>query len=223
MREEIAAFVFPVLRAGIEIKEGLRADPGDYQFAECRTRLLGLLQEPVRPDLRDEIWGDVPTAAMIRSSDAMVRLDIFLGLRYALACWLDEIFIRDSSWRTIWNENKLETTLFRTTLRAEKFWDQAQRARSRTTRDALEVYYLCVMLGFRGELLGKSLELQSWREEAETQIINGDGRAYSPPPGIKIVPNVHVLHGYEQMARWLFLATAVGLAYIPVIIILFGS
>ena len=218
MREEIAALVLPVFRAGIDIKEGLRLWPRDFQFSESRTKLLGLLQEPVRHELRGEVMGDVLSPEMLGSTAINARVDIFLGIRYALACWLDDIFILDSVWRDAWNENKMETTLFGgMNICAEKFWQQAQLAKTRTTRDALEVYYLCVMLGFRGELHGKPVELQKWRETVQAQIIGGEGRAYTPPPGLKIPPNVPILTGNQIMERWLFLVTAIGLAFIPVI------
>ena len=50
----------------------------------------------------------------------------FLGMRYALACWLDEILI-DAGWRE-WDENKLESALYRTNIRYSNFWNQARLA-----------------------------------------------------------------------------------------------
>ena len=75
----------------------------------------------------------------------------FLGMRYALACWLDEILI-DAGWRE-WDENKLESALYRTNIRYSNFWNQARLADAIPSAvEAQEVFLLCVLLGFRGEM-----------------------------------------------------------------------
>ena len=50
----------------------------------------------------------------------------FLGIRYALTCWLDEMLI-EAGWRE-WDENKLESALYRTNIRYGNFWQQARLA-----------------------------------------------------------------------------------------------
>jgi type VI secretion system protein ImpK len=219
MRKDIADLVFPVLRKGIEIKEGLRSNPRAWDFADSQKKLLALLQAPVPDNLRSEVLGDQ------RSIDASVstsRLG-FLGIRYALACWLDEIFIADSAWKDEWNGSKMETTLFGINYRADEFWKQAQRAQSRPTRDALEVYYLCAMLGFRGELVDRPAELIAWREAVEAQITAGEGREYAQPPGLTVAPNVRALLGARVMQKWFMVATVIGLLLIPLVIFLVGK
>lgn len=77
---------------------------------------------------------------------------VFLGARYALACWIDEIIVDDPScpWRERWKENMLETQLFGgSSQRRWRFWAQAELAERQVGSDALEVYFWCVMLGFR--------------------------------------------------------------------------
>jgi type VI secretion system protein ImpK len=218
MHKGIADLVFPVFRKSIEIKEGLAVQPKVWDFAESHKRLLAMLQSAVPDTLRPEMLGE---QRAVDSSASTSRLG-FLGIRYALACWLDEIFIGDSIWRDQWNDNKLETTLHGINERATEFWKQAQRAQSRPTRDALEVYYLCVMLGFRGELYDKPAELAAWRESVENQITQAEDRDYTPPPGLTVTPNVRPLKGTPRMQRWFMLATVVGLAFIPLLICLVG-
>jgi type VI secretion system protein ImpK len=133
---------------------------------------------------------------------------------------LDEIFISDSIWRDEWNDSKVETALYDINERASEFWKQAQRAQTRPTRDALEIYYLCVMLGFRGEMIDRPTELASWREGVETQITQGEDREYSPPPGLTITPNVRALSGSRSMQKWFMIATVVGLLFIPLVVCL---
>jgi type VI secretion system protein ImpK len=215
MQEEIANYVFPVLRAGVEIKQGLQTYPRSFEFAKCHAKLLGLLQEtPVPAEIKTEISGE---SSMIGAKGEAANLNSFLGVRYALACWLDEIFIRDTPWKTLFTNNKMETSLFQTALRFEGFWDQAEKAKnrvSRFSRDTLEVYYLCAMLGFRG----KPVDLPSWKETVEAQIT--DDKEYTPPAGLKVGADVPPLEGHAQMEKWLFALTLVALAFIPVLVLL---
>jgi len=223
MRKEIADIVFPVIRKAIELKEGLRPNdrPWDFadpqknrEFADAQKKLLALLQAPFPEKFRSDVVGD---QRAIDASIATTRLG-FLGIRYALACWVDEIFIGDSAWKEPWNASKLETNLFGINDRGSEFWKQAQRAQSRPTRDALEVFYLCVMLGFRGELIDNPNEIISWRESVEPQITQGEDREYAPPPGLAITPNVRSLKGAAEMQRWIMIATIIGLLFIPLVI-----
>src|SRR5437870_400720 len=108
MRKEIADLVLPVFRKAIEIKEGLRTDARSFDFADSQKKLLTLLQAAVPDPLRSDILGD---QMAFDASISRTRVS-FLGIRYALACWLDEIFIADSPWKDQWNDNKVETTLF---------------------------------------------------------------------------------------------------------------
>jgi type VI secretion system protein ImpK len=71
--------------------------------------------------------------------------------KYALASWIDDLLI-SSPWhgRDWWESNSLEFALFKTRDRATKFFIEAKEATELPRRDALEVFYLCVILGFRG-------------------------------------------------------------------------
>src|SRR5439155_11845235 len=112
-------------------------------FATAQNELQGLLQSASQAQRWADFGGDRT------SGDSIVR-DQFLGIRYALVCWLDEIFILDSPWKDQWSERSLEIDLYNSRERAWKFWEQADNASARPTTDALEVFFLCVMLGFRG-------------------------------------------------------------------------
>jgi type VI secretion system protein ImpK len=54
------------------------------------------------------------------------------------------------SGRDWWESNSLEFALFKSRDRATKFYAKAKQAAELTRRDALEVFYLCVVMGFRG-------------------------------------------------------------------------
>lgn len=71
--------------------------------------------------------------------------------KYALACWVDEVMDlaqwAGSKW---WQDNTLEYHYFGRHNRSEEFYVRASEASAQSQRDALEVYYLSVVLGFRG-------------------------------------------------------------------------
>ncbi len=71
--------------------------------------------------------------------------------KYALAAWIDEMLIA-APWdgRTAWENNTLEFDFFRTQTRATDFFLKSQEADKLPSNDPIEVYFLCVLLGFRG-------------------------------------------------------------------------
>jgi type VI secretion system protein ImpK len=71
--------------------------------------------------------------------------------KYGLVAWIDELLTRFNwSGQEFWINNPLERFLFQTAERATLFYAQAQKTVETASFDALEVYYLCVILGFRG-------------------------------------------------------------------------
>ena len=71
--------------------------------------------------------------------------------KYALAAWIDDLLI-SASWsgRDWWESNSMEFAFFKTRDRATQFYTRAKEAAELPQRDALEVFYLCVVLGFQG-------------------------------------------------------------------------
>src|SRR5262249_38504824 len=128
MRENLASMVHRVLSAGLNVKE---------QLESGRRLSLNAEQAHLRALIEGLAVADPGAPVQIRQ------------IQYALVCWLDEIFIMGSSWRAEWNERSLEVGMGfnQAKERAWRFPEMAQRAGS----DLLEVCYLCVMLGFRGE------------------------------------------------------------------------
>src|SRR2546423_8718394 len=107
MRAEIVRLVFPVLTTGLQRRQELLAGV-PLEIAVVQKELVGLVQATTQ------------TAAWVHPGRFG---DSFLGIPYALACWLDEIFTaEDSPWRTQWVERKLEWELFNSADRAWMFW-----------------------------------------------------------------------------------------------------
>jgi type VI secretion system protein ImpK len=219
MRDDTADFVFPVFRYGLRLRKRLLAGHADQMDPQqARTELLKLLQSTprARSDASGD-WSDTPYGDSLRSYSAASRYDRYLGIRYALTCWIDEIMIlpTDMPWSDFFNNHKIEVELYGDSLRAVEFWKQARRALAQPTRDPLEVFYLCVMLGFRGELADHPDRLKAWREQVEGQVTDAGG--FTPPPATKVKPHVPVLTGARRLQRMLLVATVAGLVLIPVV------
>ncbi|TWU31940.1 DotU family type IV/VI secretion system protein [Novipirellula artificiosorum] len=108
--------------------------------------------------------------------------------KYALVAWVDDLLI-EAPWegRTWWEENRLEFQLFRSGDAFTAFYLQAKKASEFPKKDALEVFYVCVVLGFRGlygdpsavehaEEFGLPRSLDDWARRMAMSIQLGQGR-----------------------------------------------
>jgi type VI secretion system protein ImpK len=217
MRDEIANLVYPVLAHGMGLKD--RLEGGSHPDLELEQmelkRLLGSEGDARR---HSDYGGD----SMMGHSVGVPRGvagprggDAFLGIRYALVCWLDELFILDSSWSTEWNERKLEAALYGTNDRAWKFWDQARRAETQPGGDALEVFFLCVMLGFRGDLREDATKLQAWTAGTQIRVAKSQAQEWQVPSELQPPTNVPPLRGRDRLQRMVLVTGLVLLIIIP--------
>ncbi len=174
MQSLLAEVVHCVIEHGLDLRH--RLDDGrqgslDVEQAILKDLLLAESETaripeygPDRERPRGKLIGVESTPAESSQSD-------FLGVRYALVCWLDELFTSDDSdWAAQWNEQKLEVELYGSNDRSWRFWQQAQLAQTRASDDAPEVFYLCVMLGFRGDLRNRDQQLRSWAASARHRL-----------------------------------------------------
>jgi len=127
--------------------------------------------------------------------------DHFLGIRYLLTCWLDEMFCNDPACGVEWNERKLEMELYGTNDRAWRFWEQAAIARSRPGTDAIEVAYLCVALGFRGRYREDRQSLRTWIDSAKRRLGKVDEIAWRPAADFLPPARVEPLCGRDKLRR----------------------
>lgn len=85
-----------------------------------------------------------------------------LKAKFALVAFLDETII-SSSWnqKEIWLAEPLQIKMFDTFNAGEEFFTYLQelRQRSSANKDVLEIYYLCLALGFKGKYQLQSPEL----------------------------------------------------------------
>src|SRR5712692_8317322 len=227
MRDEIANLVHPVLMYGVDLKD--RLDKGEDPNLESeQAQLKGLLLSESEARRLGEFGSEgdsghsmVSVVGATRSGEGGRRGgDHFLGIRYALACWLDELFILGSTWESAWNERKMEAGLYGTNDRAWKMLDQAKRAESRSGTDALETFYLTVMMGFRGDLRESVDKLRNWTSNTQARIFRGLGQEWTTPAELEAPINVPPLRGREQVQKVILIGGAILLLLIPVVVFL---
>jgi type VI secretion system protein ImpK len=192
MTPQFSELVHPVITYAMDLKQ--RLDDGDDPDLEAEQRQL---IDRLRSD------GEVR-----RLSDYTGDGSVFLGARYALTCWIDELFIVYSSWSDRWKERILEVTLYGSRDRAWKFWDQAEIAlhRPNTPRlstppgpDAVETFFLCVLLGFRGKYLENPAKVKDFIEEMRPQVTRTG--TWSGPREVAVTTNVEPLLGRAALGR----------------------
>lgn len=149
--------------------------------------LLDRISEGIDPDPKEE---RIQIRALLDQGEAIVGSGESWELtKYALVSWIDEVLV-SSSWSQgdWWSNNVLEVEFFNTRLCNEQFFLNAQSASLLDDRDALEVYYICVILGFRGLYQEPTMsamfaaqhhlpeDLATWTRQTSMAIRVGQGR-----------------------------------------------
>ena len=192
MNPAIAAYVQPILDRGLELKRQLESGQApDMELAQ--RELMDLLKREVDTRYRGDVVGEKD----------------FLGIAYPLACWLDEIFIMDSPWSGEWVAKTLERAVFGDRQAARRFWTQAEMAMKSRGDDVVEVFFMCVLLGFRGRYRDEPERLrQEFIEPARRALKRSLAKKWEEPR--KLVPpaNVPPLHGRDTFRTMLLVALA---------------
>jgi type VI secretion system protein ImpK len=212
MQDRIARQVHQVLGYGLELKE--RLERGEHpHFEGEQTKLKGMLLGDSELRYVPEYAGEAAssTASSVRTSVGALRGgEPFLGIRYALACWLDETFTGDSPWSKQWIEAMMEPAIYRgAALRAVRFWEQAKMAEARPGTDALEVFLWCVMLGFRGDPSAAGIDLPQWVEGVRKRVLSAYAHDFPEPPQKDPPTFVPVLRWRERFGMMLRVAAGV--------------
>lgn len=91
---------------------------------------------------------------LIHQADARLagQSDSWDFAKYALTSWIDEMLIDAHIWsgQDWWRDNVLEWSMFNTRSCNDSYYVKANAALNAGCDDALQVIYVCVMLGFRG-------------------------------------------------------------------------
>ena len=193
MRDDLANQVHDIILHGLKLRDRVAAGDRPHLGGE-QAKLKGMLGSANSP----APWGSEsdPTASV--GTGQAERS--FLGMRYALTCWLDEVLI-EAGWRE-WDENKLESALYRTNIRYSNFWAQARLAEATPSGiDAQEVFLLCVLLGFRGEMGEQPGKLREWVSATRTRVTRGLGKELPALPEKSPVTDVPPLVGIEKYRK----------------------
>lgn len=216
MQDAIAKLVYPIIDYGLDLKE--RLNRGESPTIEIeQAALKGMLLSEIESRRWAAFGGDAEPKSAGEARDRGGSM--FLGIRYALTCWLDELFILDSQFATAWNERKLEVAFYGTNDRAWKFWEQARTAEGRGGNDALEVFFLCVMLGFRGELRDEPDQLRAWTAATRAQLARGLGQEWPYPAELDVPSNVPPLEGLDQFRRMTTVAAVMLALLVPIMLV----
>ena len=206
------------------------------EFAEAVDpifmRVLGLLEKIGRDENPSAENERLHIRGFLDQAEARLgqRQDWQLA-KYALVAWIDEVLI-DAPWthRQWWENHALEVEVFNTRDREKEFYLKAKEAAKITRKDALEVFYVAVVLGFRGvyrnaedasmlsELFDLPPDLESWAKQTALSIQLGQGRPKISEESISI-EGAPPLEG-PFMLIWSILA-AIGLGVFIVLFVWF--
>jgi type VI secretion system protein ImpK len=149
-------------------------------------RLLERIDRGETPSAKDERqhirgWIDQAEALLGQGPDWQLA-------KYALVAWIDEVLI-EADWdgRSWWTDNALEQEIFSERRAFHQFYLKSREASMLPKKDALEVFYVCVVLGFRGlyrdpvEAIAEAQshhlpdDLESWARQTSMAIKLGQG------------------------------------------------
>jgi hypothetical protein len=229
MREQLLHLVNPILRAGLRLRDewarggGPPFDAGREQLVQAFRDLYAHTTPPPAgvPALKDAsifeidlLGGDLGAAARNPT------VEPYLGVGYPLACWVDELFTLNSPVAGAWNERKFEAEFYATNDRAWRFWRQARMAADRPIDDDLEVFYLCAVLGFRGEWVDDPGQLRAWLGTTRDRLVKGLRKEWVGPPALDPPVKAYPRHGKARLRRMAVTAGIAGLLAIPVAVLL---
>jgi type VI secretion system protein ImpK len=205
VRNETADIVYPIIDYILNVKG--RLNRGDSLSLEEEQLILGRL---LTTEPRTEQTSSV--------ADEKVSSPSIDELRYAMVCLIDEFFISSTSWSDAWNERKFESRRYSTNDRAWKFWKSANQALSAGDVEMVEVYLVCVILGFRGQMADDRRGLEEWVRKAERFVETRRARLWSEPPSSEARTFVPPLHGRRSFESALLRLGLLFLAAVSLIV-----
>ena len=135
MEQSFATSMTPVLNAALGFLDDITKRPGDWELGKIvdaqneLKKTIDKAQRKLQP-LDESSWKLV---------------------KYAFVAWIDEQCIslpwKGKEW---WKNNSLEGQYFRTKNSHNDFYVYAEEAIRKNDRNAIEAFFLCVVLGFRG-------------------------------------------------------------------------
>jgi type VI secretion system protein ImpK len=129
---DLVSFASPIFDLILRLKAGIVQPSNDL-----RPKVAGLLQEFEERAVRN------------RYSEKIVQV-----AKFALAAFVDEVILTNNfPLREEWERYPLQLEFFGEQLAGNKFYDklEAMLRQIDVTADAVEIYYVCMLLGFKGK------------------------------------------------------------------------
>jgi type VI secretion system protein ImpK len=219
MNKPFGNVVFPVIASALDLKD--RLDRGEIRENEMNSRI-----ETEQRKLLELLRAD---GEIRRQVDYSGDGGVFLGARYALCCWIDELFIvhTHAPWSDLWKERILELAVFGLGNSAWKFWEQLDvvlkhpntpRPSVAPGLDALETFFLCVTLGFRGKYLDDPAKVREYIEEMRPQLSKLS--TFEAPRELGVTTNVEPLVGRQKLKSVILIYGSVLLVLMLVLLVL---
>ncbi|HLA95157.1 MAG TPA: type IVB secretion system protein IcmH/DotU [Pyrinomonadaceae bacterium] len=133
-KNDLITFAGPTLDLILRLKAGILAPSN-----ELRPKVAGMLEEFEKRAERYRINHKIVSVA-----------------KFALASFVDEtVLTADFPLRHEWEKNPLQLQYFGEQLAGNKFFEKLESMLSQieVTQDAVEIYYYCMLLGFKGRYL----------------------------------------------------------------------
>ena len=148
---------------------------GDFA---ANVLLFGAAVEEQRPDaatFRSQVTGALDAISAHPAAQGLAP-DELDNARFALVAWTDEVVLR-SDWagRDEWLHDLLQLSLFRTNRAGDEFY-QRLAALPPEQNTAREIFFLCLALGFEGQLAGNEPERQNVMRQ-QYEMLRVAGRA----------------------------------------------
>jgi type VI secretion system protein ImpK len=203
-QDKLLKKIHEVFGAGLELKA--RIDKGqrprfDQEYNRIRSLLLAGGELDHDPLYRGELVN-----VNIRQTMAAQDLNSkFFGVQYALACWLDELFIVYTPrwWSEEWVGRSLEVSLMGGGQDREwRFWTQSRMAEGpKGSPEAIECFLWAVMLGFRGrpETASPAIDPMLWVENTRRRVIATRQTTFPEPPSREPPSDVPPLKGADRL------------------------
>ena len=114
--------------------------------------LVDRIERHERPDLNEEkklIRMDLDALTAGATHQPGQRVEDFELVRRALLYWVDEVLTAANA---EWKDITLEFDYFAEKNRAWRFYEYGERAARASSSDVIETWYLCLVLGFEGDI-----------------------------------------------------------------------
>ncbi|HEY0429884.1 MAG TPA: type IVB secretion system protein IcmH/DotU [Pyrinomonadaceae bacterium] len=155
-KNDLVAFAGPIFDLILRLKSGIVTPSND-----------------LRPKIAAQLEDFEKRAERYRFSPKIIQV-----AKFALASFVDETVLTNNfQMKEEWEKYPLQLELFREQLAGEKFFEklEAMLRQIDVTQDAVEIYYICMLLGFKGRygVYEKEKLLQIMQETANALVKSG--------------------------------------------------